>query len=221
MKKFLIILSILLAACSQQEQDVTPPTAQLIDGDSIGHYCSMNLDEHIGPKAQLFIKSRMDKPYWFSTVKQMFVFRVLPEEPKDIVAIYVTDMSNVTDWSNPTADENWIDAYQAYYVIKSNFIGGMGTEDALPFSDLSKAQAFVAKNGGEIKKLDELDEAYIFDGGASEAPSFSQHHSSHDGHGNHGAHQSHDMSNMTSSSHNHQNAHDMQNNDQPSHDNHH
>ncbi|WP_423810811.1 nitrous oxide reductase accessory protein NosL, partial [Pseudomonas aeruginosa] len=41
-------------------------------------------------------------------VKQMFGYTKLPEEPKGIRVIYVTDMGNVTDWTNPNADTKWL-----------------------------------------------------------------------------------------------------------------
>lgn len=178
------LCSLFLVACGNDTK-VEAPKAQLLNEESIGHYCSMNLNEHVGPKAQLYIKSRADKPYWFSTVKQMLMFRQLPEEPKDIVAIYVTDMSKVQDWSYANADNDWIDATKAYYVIKSPFVGGMGFEDALPFSDKAKAEAFIAKNGGEIATLDNIPEDYIFEqGGMSQM----QHDASHADHTHHHHH---------------------------------
>ena len=55
-----------------------------------------------------------------------------------------------------------MDAYQAYYVIESRFIGGMGAEDALPFADKAQAEAFAAKNGGKVVAFNEMPEEYIF-----------------------------------------------------------
>lgn len=187
MKKIALtaLLSLLLVACGDDSAKTAVPAAQMLSDSSIGHYCMMNLNEHTGPKAQLYVKSRADKPYWFSTVKQMFMFRQLPEEPKDIIAMYVTDMAKVTDWSKANADSDWIDATKAYYVIKSPFVGGMGAEDALPFSDKAKAEAFVAEHGGEITTFDAMPEDYIFEqGGMSHAQHGAMNHGamSHQGH---------------------------------------
>ena len=68
----------------------------------------------------------------------------------------------MADWNTPNADQAWVDAYQAYYVIESRFIGGMGAEDALPFADKAQAEAFVAKNGGKVVAFNEMPEEYIF-----------------------------------------------------------
>lgn len=164
MKKLNILLTmILLAACSQNSETTTaPPPPQAITEHATGYYCTMNLAEHTGGKAQIFLKSQPDKPFWFSTVNQAIGFTRHPGEPKDIAAIYVTDMGQVSDWQNPRADHAWIDAKTAHYVIDSPFIGGMGSADALPFADAAKAQEFVQKNGGKIAQFDEVPDSFIY-----------------------------------------------------------
>ena len=125
----------------------------------------MNLPEHSGPKAQIFLESKPSEPLWFSTVTQIFNFVRHPGEPKDIAAIYVTDMSDATaeDWEKPiTTNAKWIDARTANYVIESRYIGGMGTQDAIPFSNMEKAQEFVAKNGGRIVKFDDVPDSFVY-----------------------------------------------------------
>lgn len=164
MKKLNILLTmILLAACSQNSETTTaPPPPQAITEHATGYYCTMNLAEHNGGKAQIFLHSQSDKPIWFSTVNQAFGFTRHPGEPKDVAAVYVTDMGQVQDWTKPNADHAWIDAKTAHYVIDSQFIGGMGAVDALPFADLAKAQDFVQKNGGRIVKFDEMPDEFIY-----------------------------------------------------------
>ena len=74
-------------------------------------------------------------------------------------------MSDATDadWEKPlTTNAKWIDARTAHYVIESRYIGGMGTQDAIPFSDMAKAQAFVAKNGGRIVKFDDVPDSFVY-----------------------------------------------------------
>ncbi|SPY31934.1 dissimilatory nitrous oxide reduction protein, lipoprotein [Neisseria gonorrhoeae] len=108
------------------------------------------------------MNGKPDQPVWFSTVKQMFGYTKLPEEPKGIRVIYVTDMGNVTDWTNPNADTEWIDAKKAFYVIDSGFIGGMGAEDALPFGNKEQAEKFAKDKGGKVVGFDDMPDAYIF-----------------------------------------------------------
>ena len=122
----------------------------------------MNLTEHNGPKAQIYLNGKPDRPVWFSTIKQMFGYTKLPEEPKGIHVIYVTDMGKVKDWSKPNADTAWINSKKAYYVIESGFIGGMGAEDALPFADKAQAEKFAKEKGGRVVSFDEMPDSYIF-----------------------------------------------------------
>ena len=163
MKKTLsaIVAVFALSAC-QQAEEAAPPLPQQISDRSVGHYCSMNLTEHNGPKAQIFLNGKPDQPVWFSTIKQMFGYTKLPEEPKGIHAIYVTDMGKVKDWEKPNADTEWIDAKKAYYVIESSFIGGMGAEDALPFADKAQAEKFAKEKGGRVVGFAEMPDEYIF-----------------------------------------------------------
>ncbi|MDO5058942.1 MAG: nitrous oxide reductase accessory protein NosL [Neisseria sp.] len=156
-----LLAALILAACGSPAATELP-TPQAITDEAVGHYCSMNLSEHTGPKAQIFLNGQPDKPVWFSTVRQMFGYTKLPEEPKGIQVIYVTDMGKVQDWNTPNADNAWTQADQAFYVIESGFTGGMGSEDALPFAQRSDAEAFVARNGGRIVRFDEMPESYIF-----------------------------------------------------------
>lgn len=160
---FALATAVLLAACGSSGQDqASLPKPKPITDQSVGHYCSMNLTEHNGPKAQIFLKDKPNQPVWFSTIKQMFGYTKLPEEPKGIAAIYVTDMGKVTDWNKPNADTSWVDAKKAYYVIESGFVGGMGAEDALPFADRSAAEAFAKSKGGKVVTFDQMPESYIF-----------------------------------------------------------
>ena len=56
----------------------------------------------------------------------------------------------------------WIDARQAYYVIEGGYIGGMGAEDAMPFSDQARAQDFARRHGGRVAAFSEVPERYVF-----------------------------------------------------------
>lgn len=164
MKKFAlgVCAALMLASCGGAKEETPPPAPAPITDNAVGHYCTMNLAEHNGPKAQIYLNGKPDKPVWFSTVRQMFGYTKLPEEPKGIHVIYVTDMGKVADWTTPNADEAWIDAKKAWYVIDSGFIGGMGSEDALPFADKAQAEKFAQEKGGKVVSFDDMPEAYIF-----------------------------------------------------------
>ena len=112
----------------------------------------MLLSEHAGPKGQILLKSRTD-PVWFTSVRDTFTFLALPEEPKDVAAVYVSDMGRAASWERP--GDAWIAAQQAVYVLGSDREGGMGGPEAVPFGDEAAARAFIAEHGGRILRFEE------------------------------------------------------------------
>jgi copper chaperone NosL len=149
----------LLAGCSGQEaREAAPPPAQISE-DAIGYYCRMNVIEHAGPKAQIFIKGE-DEPLWFSQARDGVVFTRLPEETAEITAFYVTDMGRVSDW-RAERDFAWIPAADAYFVIESARTGGMGAPETVPFGELADAERYRAENGGRIVSLESIPDQYV------------------------------------------------------------
>ena len=153
-----IILAVALSACSDEEQAELPPPAPLTQ-EAIGYYCNMTVREHHGPKGQIRLKSE-EKPIWFSSVRDTIAFTLLPEEPKDIWAIYVTDMSRPETWENPETGD-WIEAKSALFVIGSTRNGGMGAPEPVPFSSKAAAEKFASQYGGEIVGLSDISENSI------------------------------------------------------------
>ncbi|WP_241075956.1 nitrous oxide reductase accessory protein NosL [Achromobacter insuavis] len=149
-----------VAACGDGAAPAAPPPPQPVTSQSVGHYCGMALADHAGPKGQLFIKGR-PAPVWFSSIKQVFAYTLLPEEPKAITAIYVNDMATAGPDGAPDPAA-WIDARQAFYVIEGRFVGGMGAEDAMPFSLRAPAEAFAQVHGGRVVAYADVPEAYVF-----------------------------------------------------------
>lgn len=159
---FSLGLAALLAvtACGDGAAPAAPPPPQAVSSRSVGHYCGMALADHTGPKGQIFIKGR-PAPVWFSSIKQVFAYTLLPEEPKAITAIYVNDMATAGADGAPDPAA-WIDARQAFYVIEGRFVGGMGAEDAMPFSLRDRAEAFAQAHGGRVVAYADVPEAYVF-----------------------------------------------------------
>lgn len=159
---FIASLAILLSltGCAQERAEMPAPYA--LTQEAIGRYCGMNVLEHAGPKGQVILDA-IPEPIWFSSARDTIAFTMLPDEPKEIAAIYVSDMGKAASWEEPGA-ENWIDARKAFYVIGSARRGGMGVEEAVPFSENGAAKAFAAQNGGEVVDFDDLPERYILGG---------------------------------------------------------
>ena len=162
----LLLALALVAGCSQQE-DVPMPDPFTLDAEAIGRYCGMNVLEHDGPKGQIIL-TRIPEAIWFSSARDAVAFTMLPDEPKNVAAIYVSDMAVAKSWDQPGA-ENWIDARTAFFVLGSRQRGGMGTAETVPFSTEAAALAFAAANGGEVMRFDDIPIDYVL-GSADEEP---------------------------------------------------
>jgi copper chaperone NosL len=128
----------------------------------------MNLTEHAGPKAQIFVRD-IPNPYWFASVRDAFAFTLLQETPKAFTAIYVNDMARVKNWEQPEAGA-WVEAHKASYVIGSNKRSGMNTDEAIPFSDPDAARAFAVANGGRVVGFDDMPRSYVLASSIGDRP---------------------------------------------------
>ena len=155
------VIALGLAACNQEEAKIMPPPVKL-DAAAMGVFCGMNVLEHPGPKGQIITASRID-PYWFTSVRDTVAFTLMPDQPRDIRAIYVSDMAAAPTWDAPGAT-NWIDARKAFFVIESRRRSGMETDEAVPFGNRAAAEAFVADNGGRIVGFKEIPKDYVLGG---------------------------------------------------------
>ena len=164
---------VLLTACGDGRQAAVVADPTPLDRDAIGRYCQMIVADHPGPKAQIHLDDG-SAPIWFSSVRDGIAFTRLPEEPKNIVAFYVNDMSD-TAWERPD-DSTWIVAEQAWYVLGSSRTGGMGAPEAVPFVSEPAATAFAAAHGGTVLRLDAIPADYIL----GEVPSAPMATGSHD-----------------------------------------
>lgn len=161
----LAVICLALASCDQEKASVTPPPPHSLTPDAIGYFCGMNVLEHSGPKGQIILASRSD-PVWFSSARDALAFTMLPEEPKDIQAIYFSDMGKAPSWDNPGV-ANWVEAHSAIFVIGSRLKGGMGADEAVPFSDRAAAEKFASEHGGRIVPFGDMPRDYILAAGTS------------------------------------------------------
>jgi copper chaperone NosL len=173
-----------LAGCNDRETAEAPPPAVELTASAIGHYCGMNVLEHSGPKGQIILASRKE-PVWFSSARDTLSFTMLPEEPKDIRAIYVSDMGRAPSWEKPGAT-NWVDAKQATFVIGSRMKGGMGADEAVPFSDKAAAEDFAKENGGRLVAFAEVPRDYLLSAGDQTTSSVEEGHGAGEQRGGHG-----------------------------------
>ena len=143
----------LLSACKEEVAQNTAP--QDMTPETLGHYCQMNLLEHPGPKAQVFLEGS-SAPLFFSQVRDAIAYMRAPEQVAPILAVYVNDMGRAgATWEKP-GDGNWIPAAAAFYVVGSAPEGGMGAPETVPFSTRESAEAFALTEGGRVLALADI-----------------------------------------------------------------
>lgn len=155
----LLIASLAVVACKEEKVAEVPPPPHELTQRAMGRYCGMNVLEHPGPKGQILLASRLE-PVWFSSARDTLSFTMLPEEPKDIQAVYVSDMGKAASWAEPGA-ANWVEARQASFVIGSRARSGMGADEVVPFSERGAAEKFASENGGRVVAYSEVPKDYI------------------------------------------------------------
>lgn len=149
----LVAMLALLSACKEEAaQNIAPRD---MTAETLGHYCQMNLLEHPGPKAQVFMRG-YSAPLFFSQVRDAIAYMRGPEQIAPILAVYVNDMGMMgATWDRP-GDGNWIVAETAFYVVGSARVGGMGAPETVPFSSREKAEAFVLAEGGHVLMFSDI-----------------------------------------------------------------
>ena len=149
---FYLLVATLSWACSER-QPATVMEPQELTRDAVGYFCGMTVLEHKGPKGQVFLTDRQ-QPLWFTSVRDTITFTMLPGEPKNIAAIYVTDIGSAS-WDQPEPG-TWIEARKAFYVLGSDRIGGMQVPEVVPFATREDAKLFIKQHGGEIFVFDAI-----------------------------------------------------------------
>ncbi len=159
--RFLCVISlfyILFGCDNPTTRQIQTPHA--VSRDDIGYYCNMIVENHTGPKGQILLSDR-EKAIWFTSVRDALAFTLLPDEPKNIAAFFVTVMDE-GEWEHPEKQINsWHDAQMAWYVINSSQRGGMGQMELIPFKQQKSANDFVELNGGEVVAYPDIPEDYV------------------------------------------------------------
>ena len=148
-----LLLVAFLAGC-QAGSVVEKPLPVVLTAEAAGHYCQMIILEHAGPKAQVHL-SGFSAPLWFSQVRDGIAYLKSPEQSAKVIVLYVNDMGVAPSWDEP-GEDNWIDANDAYYVVGSDAIGGMGTPEIVPFAQMEKATEFADERGGEVLAFNDI-----------------------------------------------------------------
>jgi copper chaperone NosL len=142
------LLAFALLGCGKAPGTAALPRPQEPTAESVTHFCSMAVLDHSGPKGQIFLAGRPD-PIWFASVRDAFAFTMLPEEPKNVAAIYVNDMGKMGVGADPPPG-SWIEAHKAWFVAGSDYKGGMAEGEIVPFAEPAAAERFAAAHGGRV-----------------------------------------------------------------------
>jgi len=156
-----VLVATLGWACSDR-QPATVPAPQELTRDAVGYFCGMTVLDHKGPKGQVFLSDR-EQPLWFTSVRDTIAFTLLPGEPKNIAAIYVTDVGRAS-WDRPEPG-TWIDARRAFYVVGSDRLGGMQAPELVPFASRADAERFVQRHGGRTYPFAAIPRQSVLDEG--------------------------------------------------------
>ncbi len=185
-RRAVLAVLVLLPACGEDQTAERPEPRELTRA-AIGYYCNMIVEDHPGPKGQIFLSDRAD-PIWFSSVRDTIAFTLLPEEAKNIAAIYVNDMGRAS-WAAPEAG-TWTDAKAAWYVIGSGRRGGMGAPETVPFAERSAADSFVAEHGGTVVAFADIPADAVL-GEVPDSEAATDGHAMDAGHGEHDRQEAH------------------------------
>lgn len=148
------ILALVLAGCTSEASTPDAPAPKTLTAEAAGHYCQMTILNHDGPKAQMYLAG-YEHPLWFSQVRDGLAYIKSPEQEAKIVVTYVNDMGAAKNWSEPGID-NWIRADEAFFVVHSDAIGGMGAPEMVPFAREVDAQKFAEERGGMVQRLGDI-----------------------------------------------------------------
>ena len=140
-----------------------------LTAEAIGHFCGMALVEHPGPKGQILLRgdsARSGSPRPATPSPSPISTRSRRRSAPSTSPTW----ARRRDWEHPGPD-NWVEARRAWFVLGSNRRGGMGAEEAVPFSDRGAAERFAAEHGGRVLRMAELPRDWVLGdvGGAAEA----------------------------------------------------
>lgn len=162
-RALLLALALGLAGCGEGGEVAGAPPPQEPTAQDVGYFCGMTVPDHPGPKGQVFLAGESE-PLWFSAVRDVLAFTLLPEEARPVAAIYVNDMARAENWERPEPGA-WVEAGKAFYVIGSDRRGGMGEAAIVPFSERAAAERFRERHGGRIYGFAEVPSDLVLGGG--------------------------------------------------------
>jgi len=164
----ILLLTLLLGGCGKPETSAKPQLPVAIDSGDECHVCGMTIAHFPGPKGEAYVRGAT-KPFKFCSTRDLFSWLLQPENKVAATAVYVHDMG-ATAWDHP-ADNAFIDARTAWYVVDQPMKGAMGPTLA-SFARKDQAEAFIQTNGGRLLRYADVSLALVanLDGGKHGQP---------------------------------------------------
>ena len=124
------LAAVLLAGCGDEASKKTYSPVPFTKHDRC-HLCGMVLAHYEGPKAQIIIKGAEDTPLMFCSGRDAFTYALQPENQRRLLAFFIHDL---------------------YGHGREGVMG----DEPVAFTEKSRADAFIAKWGGQVYKYEEI-----------------------------------------------------------------
>ena len=108
------LVGAVLIGCSDSEPVAEHKPHPVEAGDTC-HLCGMIIENHLGPKGQLYVKGDANVRRFCST-RDLFAWMLQPENEPNIAEIYVHDIA--AEPLQAPSDKTFIDARKAWYVCR-------------------------------------------------------------------------------------------------------
>lgn len=150
-----LMMCLALAGCDKPQATAAGEATPAFHRSDECHVCGMVISDFPGPKGAAVGAGGVRK---FCSPAEMFSWWLQPENHRADVKLYVHDMGR-SQWDAPD-DAHLIDARTAYFVIGSGLKGAMGVVLA-SFSDAQAAYKLASINGGQVLRLEDIDQTLL------------------------------------------------------------
>lgn len=147
-----VLGGVLLSGCGGEPETQAQRMPVALERGDECHLCGMLIGTFPGPKGELYTRDS-DQVKKFCSTRDMFSFLLDPEYLHQVKEVYVHDMGK-SPWDNP-ADDSFIDARSAWYVLGSTRDGAMGHTLA-SFGAEADARNFAKRFGGQLYRFEDI-----------------------------------------------------------------
>jgi len=147
-----MLVCLALVACDQAVPPAAGEAPLAFHRSDECHVCGMVITDFPGPKGAAVAADGVKK---FCSPAEMLGWWLQPENHRADVKLFVHDMGR-SHWDSPD-DAHLIDARSAYFVVGSGLKGAMGVVLA-SFAEAQAAQKLATETGGQVLRLEDIDQ---------------------------------------------------------------